>query len=390
MPSNIEYYWADVPSTTESVEITVIPEDDRASVKIENCSLKVGSNIIPVKITSESGRVEKVYLTNINRLNNDARLKKVDISDGELSPEFDPDIKNYNITVKSGVDKMYISGTDMRNETTTVYESLAIGNNTLILKSFTRDKYIMTEYVFNVYRLSNEAKLKGLSISQGSLEPVFRSHITDYTLKVSKSYGKVSISGIPVHEKATLSEHKNIHIKDTTIVIKSTSEDETQNMEYRIKVKPINNNTNLQSLQVEGYEITPEFQPSIRAYKAIIKPTDKEIYIKATPEDTNATVFGDIGYNHTVGNYIMYRVSVKAADRMTESLYTITAIKEEDKYETGIPAANQSKDEPVTIWGVDGKFICTGDRINGKIKLPKYPKGVFIVRGESGIEKIIN
>lgn len=91
--------------TDEMLDITATPEDEKAIVNITgNESFKVGNNIVKITVTAEDGTA-RIYTITVSKNNEDGvvdslKLDTLQISNGTLEPEFDPDITNYVITVE--------------------------------------------------------------------------------------------------------------------------------------------------------------------------------------------------------------------------------------------------------------------------------------------------
>ena len=85
---------------------------------------------------------------------------------------------------------------------------------------------------------SNNANLKSLTASTGTLYPAFDSAITDYTLEVSSNTTKVNITATKDHDKAKVEGGGEITLSSnpTNIVIKVTAEDGKSFRKYNISI----------------------------------------------------------------------------------------------------------------------------------------------------------
>ncbi len=85
---------------------------------------------------------------------------------------------------------------------------------------------------------SNNANLKSLTVSTGTLYPAFDSAITDYTLEVSSNTTKVNITATKDHDKAKVEGGGEITLSSnpTNIVIKVTAEDGKSFRKYNISI----------------------------------------------------------------------------------------------------------------------------------------------------------
>lgn len=67
-PNITEYNCADVDATLEKLNILAYPTNEKAKIEIiGNDSLKVGANVVIIKVTSESGAVTKEYFLKFNK-----------------------------------------------------------------------------------------------------------------------------------------------------------------------------------------------------------------------------------------------------------------------------------------------------------------------------------
>jgi hypothetical protein len=80
-------------------------------------------------------------------------------------------------------------------------------------------------------QLDSDASLKSLSIDNGTLRPGFNSAIKDYSVIVAHSVSTVTVTGVPNHEKASVSANSGnpqpLNEGSNKIVITVTAEDET-------------------------------------------------------------------------------------------------------------------------------------------------------------------
>lgn len=106
--SDVFYYLVNVGDDIENVEVEAIPNDDKASVRIEKPEvLEVGENEIRVIVTAENG-VTATYVIVVNRkekLSSDASIKNLVIKNYEL--DFKSDIYEYDLEL-DGEDKLDI------------------------------------------------------------------------------------------------------------------------------------------------------------------------------------------------------------------------------------------------------------------------------------------
>lgn len=89
----------------DSLEITAIPEDEKAKVDITgNEDFKVGNNIVKITVTAEDGTA-RIYSITVSKTNEESvvdslKLSKLEIPNATLQPSFDPEVTNYVITIE--------------------------------------------------------------------------------------------------------------------------------------------------------------------------------------------------------------------------------------------------------------------------------------------------
>lgn len=96
-------YKISVPYETEKLEISALPEDNKARVKIEDKNLEVGKNAIAITVIAEN-RSAKIYILEVERLEKEVvlstnnNLKALTVEGYDL--EFNKNISEYNLTVE--------------------------------------------------------------------------------------------------------------------------------------------------------------------------------------------------------------------------------------------------------------------------------------------------
>lgn len=90
----------------------------------------------------------------------------------------------------------------------------------------------------------------------------------------------------------------------------------------------LSNNNLLKSLVVKNAEISPEFDPEVKSYKATVPFTVKELQVEAEAQDENATVtIGDTALEYVGNNIVRVQVVSESGLKRTYKLY----ITREDK-----------------------------------------------------------
>lgn len=107
---NTLVYNATVDSSVKSVNITALANDSKATVEITgNNDLKLGKNVILVKVTAEDESV-KTYTINVTKSgSNNNFLLSLRVEGYDISPVFNKDTKRYDVKIDSvEIDKLDI------------------------------------------------------------------------------------------------------------------------------------------------------------------------------------------------------------------------------------------------------------------------------------------
>ena len=207
-------------------------------------------------------------------------LDFLNLSEGEISPAFDPNINEYSIVVPYEVDEITLSGslTD-KNATINGLDTyqLEVGDNAIQLEVIAEngDSNIYELTVIREDKLdenkSSDNTLKSLSIEGVTLSPEFNPNVTEYTASVGLDVESISVdaelnnpnASIEISGTETIGDGTNIilikvtaennSIKTYTIVVEKNASESTDNctLELSSSVYKINNKT----LTIDGVQI---------------------------------------------------------------------------------------------------------------------------------------
>jgi len=216
-------YTANVSFSVTSVTVTPTVADPTATVTVNGSSnltnpisLNVGDNTIAVLVTAEDGTTTKTYTITVTRAaaSTNANLSALTISSGSLSPAFAADSANYTAAVSNSVTSILVSAT-VSDPTASVTVNgsgnlsnpinLNVGDNTITVLVTAQDGTTTKTYTVTVTRaaLSTNANLSALTISGGSLTPVFSSNTTTYAANVDNAVATITVT--PTASDATAS-----------------------------------------------------------------------------------------------------------------------------------------------------------------------------------------
>lgn len=323
---------------SESTNISVTKKDSNSTTSgdIGNKTLKYGNNTFKITVKSESG-IDKVYTLNITRPDNRSKvntLSSLKTSEGTI--KFNKDTLNYNLTVKSNIEKIKVEATltDNKSKFVSGYGprtvNLKLGKNTIEVRVMAENESVKT-YKINVTRedaRSSNNYLSNLSLSEGNIQ--FDKETLEYETTVLYKVEKIEVTAETEDKKAKyeVTGNEELKVGENIITIKVTAENETVK-EYKIKVirkeeaEELSSNSNLSSLNIEGYQLN--FSSNQYEYNLEI---GEEISLNITyeKEDEKSTV--TIHGNENLQNNSLIRVKVTAEDG-SETEYKIRIKKEE-------------------------------------------------------------
>ena len=267
-------YTASVVNSVTS--ITVIPTVEQANATVTvngtavtsgNASgainLSVGDNTIPVIVTAQDGTTTKTYTITVNRApSSNANLNGLTVSSGPLSPAFASGTTSYNASVANSVTSITITptaaeanatvtvnGTAVTNGNASSAINLNVGDNTITVTVTAQDGTTIKTYTITVNRaLSSNANLGGLTVSSGSLNPVFAPETIDYSVRVASDIAKFTVTPTAAEDNATFtvneisvangeaSQEIDLVPGDNELTILVTAQDGTTQKTYTLTV----------------------------------------------------------------------------------------------------------------------------------------------------------
>ena len=158
---NIYKYYLTIPEEVQNIEIEAVSEN--SDIEIDgNKNLKIGLNIITIKVNSEVLYTIEVTKTN-NILAANTNLENLAIQNTLLNPPFDSNITQYNIEVANDVTDLNILAIP-QNENTIVEinggKNLNIGENLVEISVIAQNGFSKKIYEINVIRKNNEEQEK--------------------------------------------------------------------------------------------------------------------------------------------------------------------------------------------------------------------------------------
>lgn len=170
---------------------------------------------------------------------------------------------------------------------------LKCGSNTLKINTVSGDKSKKLTYTLNINRKCDDnTSLKGITLSSGTLSPVFSADTLEYKVSVDTNVEKMSIdvSKEDNQKVSGLVKDAKLAFGDNTFSIKVTSES-GKSKTYKIVVNRADNRSNnalLGSITIDNGKLN--FDKNVFMYDVRVLNEISTINVVATPEDSKAKV----------------------------------------------------------------------------------------------------
>lgn len=338
--SENKVYNVEVPTDINQVTIEAIAELKTSKVLIgeldeeeelidsatKSIDIDEASKIVKIIVTSETGR-EKVYTLTINKvLSSDNLIKYLEVNNGELKEEFNPETKEYTVNIENTeteLDMQVILNDDNATYEVKGNENLQVGQNIVTIEVTAQNGDVNT-YKLNVTKEAfNSVYLESMSVKDYELEQEFNKYINKYNLKVNNETTNLEITAVPEDENATvvIAGNDNLEVGDNTVTI-TVTKGELEEV-YTINViRQEYAMTFLDYLYTKPGTITPEYDKNTLEYKVDVYNEIEEIEIFAEATDKNATLEGTGKHTLELGENKI-PVKVTSPDGVERTYYVI-------------------------------------------------------------------
>lgn len=192
---------------------------------------------------------------------------------------------------------------------------LKCGSNTLKINTVSGDKSKKLTYTLNINRKCDDnTSLKGITLSSGTLSPIFSADTLEYKVSVDTNVEKMSIdvSKEDNQKVSGLVKDAKLAFGDNTFSIKVTSES-GKSKTYKIVVNRADNRSNnalLGSITIDNGKLN--FDRNVFMYDVRVLNEVSTINVVATPEDSKAKVEVDSPKNLKEGdNKVVIKVTAE-------------------------------------------------------------------------------
>ncbi len=177
-----------VPFDVSSISINAKAKDPEASVKIAGNGLVVGPNTITVTVTAPNGSAKQYYIKVVREQDpnykpgSDGTLSELSISNGTMSPVFDPKIKEYVVYLPYEVETFSAEGKAAAEKALGVKNieeaKLKVGTNELKVVCTAEDES-KTEYILYVVRMDQFGGKDTVGVPASLLDKVAEPEVKD-------------------------------------------------------------------------------------------------------------------------------------------------------------------------------------------------------------------
>ncbi|AKL96033.1 cell wall/surface repeat protein [Clostridium aceticum] len=401
-------YTASVGNEVSSMTVTPTVADATATVTVNGAAvvsgaasgainLAVGENTITVVVTAQDGSTKPYTVVVTRGASSNADLSNLTLSEGTLSPVFASGTTDYTTSVANAVTSITVTPT-VADATATVTVNgaevvsgaasgainLAVGENTITVVVTAQDGSTKSYTVVVTRGASNNADLSNLTLSEGTLSPVFASGTTDYTASVANAVTSITVTPTVVDATAMVTVNGaavvsgaasgaiNLDVGANTITVVITAQDasmKTYTLVVTREAAALSDNANLSGLSLSSGTLNPVFVSETTDYTASVANAVTSITVTPTVTDPSATVTvngtpvvsggasGAIGLNLGANTIT---VVVTAEDGTTIKTYTVTVTRAENLTYTVAYEGNGSTDGSVPL---DSKAYEEGESI---------------------------
>lgn len=202
-----------------------------------------------ITFKGKTAYVSSSYLTTTKpteeEKSNNKALKSLSIEGVNLSPEFDPEITNYEVQVDESITELKINAiaADEKSKVEiTGNTDLKEGENTVTIKVTAEDETVRNYMITAIKGEKLPFGLTTLNVGNGELTPTFQTDIYEYELVLTEDLATIEIDAILDLEGASVEVLGNEDLIDgsvITVLVYSGEKDaeDTQVAEYKITVK---------------------------------------------------------------------------------------------------------------------------------------------------------
>jgi hypothetical protein len=335
----VKDYTVKVSSNVTSIAVAGTTNHASATVagNTGDKALAVGATVIELTVTAQDGATTALYrVTALRAASNDATLSGLTVSAGTLL--FDVASTDYTVKVGNKVESISVTGVASHPgaavEGNVADKILPVGATVVNITVTAEDGTTAKVYKVTAVRAaSDDAALKDIQLSAGTLVPAFSPDATSYTVSAGNEVTNISVTGAANHPAATVSGNVTNKALDegyNAVSINVTAEDGKTSKTYLVTVlRAASNDATLKNISVTPGALTPSFSPHVSDYTVNVANTVTSISVTAAANHASATVAGAAGNKPLNVGANVTALTVTAGDG-TSRTYTVTVIRADE------------------------------------------------------------
>lgn len=321
-------YNVTLPNADDEIDITPTLSDSAATITVNGVPhtdataytqpLAVGINTVTIQVTSESLNTEKTtIITIIREASSNADLESLDVEGETLSPVFDRNQTDYEITVDSSIDELdFLPTADDDAHAEVLLNGLPVnagdkktvdlhtGVNTVTITVKAQDGKTTKTYTVTVVRkASSNADLKNIFVTAEPLAN-FDSATSEVFTDVPNTVSAILVGAETVDPTATYTINGqpaaprliDLAVGNNIVEFVTLAQDGQTTKTYTLNIiRAASGNANLDELLLKDgdetpIDIEPEFAPDVFIYDVTIEDTTETVNLGLLPEDENAEI----------------------------------------------------------------------------------------------------
>ena len=322
-------YTDTVSNDVTSITLTPVTADSTATVTIngktvpsgtasEEIPLEVGKNEITTVVTAQDGTTTTYTVVVTREPSNNSGLTDLAISEGTLSPAFAEGTTAYTATVSNNIENITVTpviadptatitvnGIPVPSGTSSADLPLKVGENEIKTVVTAEDGTTTTYTVIVTREPSDNAGLADITVSEGTLNPIFDTDTHDYKVDVPYATDSIVITPVTTDPTETVemivdgkvidpANPVDLKVGDNVITVVVTAEDGTTKETYTVVVTreeaPLSNNSGLTDLAVNKGTLSPAFAEETTAYTDTVANDVTGITVTPVTADPTATI----------------------------------------------------------------------------------------------------
>jgi hypothetical protein len=328
-----------VSATDTTVRIVAVKENETSILSVTDTIHTFSGDddwTLPITIQTDDRVQEKTYTVNVHRIINDAALSALTVTgkDGTLLLNISDTIAaNHVINIPYSIDTVTIAATPRHSRSVVELgiptRKVSTGTNIFPITVISTDGTEKDYSVTVIRATSNDAALKSLVITPGTLSPSFDPSITVYSVILDNSATEITIAADAHHDDATIVgrwQQNILAVGDNPFTVTVTAPDGITQQSYKITAtRKLGSDATLSSIEVSPIlSSISQFNPATSTvYEVTVSSSTTTIDIAPIPTHQGATVTGGGRKTNLNTGINPFDINVLAEDGVTSKTYKV-------------------------------------------------------------------